>query len=188
VRRKPCHRAAERGVQSGRCRRRALFGDVIGIAQAVVFRFQQGPILGICNAAPIRVKHGSYRIPRGREPFSIAVRDAKGQIATLLEEGGVGANAFSITVRPGTGLTVTEELDADAHGTKPTIYYAFIRQGISCDKDTCRLDKKTCVLDLPKALYPDIVRQVEAHPEADDLQAAVAAPRPRSPQRPPSRH
>src|SRR5258708_24065516 len=39
--------------------------------------------------------------------FSIAVRDAKGQIATLLEEGGVGANAFSITVRPGTGLTVT---------------------------------------------------------------------------------
>src|SRR5258708_10446579 len=100
--------------------------------------------------------------------FSIAVRDAKGQIATLLEEGGVGANAFSITVRPGTGLTVTEELDADAHGTKPTIYYAFIRQGISCDKDTCRLDKKTCVLDLPKALYPDIVRQLEAHPDADE--------------------
>ncbi len=140
-----------------------------GCAQALVFRFQQGPILGVCNAAPVRLKHGAYRIPRGREPFSIGVRDAKGQIATVLEEGGVGANAFSITVGPGAGLTVTEELerDADAHGAKPGVYYAFVRQEISCDRDTCRAGTKACVLDLPKTLYPDIVRRAQEHPEAD---------------------
>src|SRR4029077_9736937 len=85
-------------------------------ATALVFRFKQGPLLGICSDSPPKSEPNKtgYWVGHNGESFSLGVKDSSGTITRLWDGGGYGGLPTRISVDPGKGLVLTEEFQAAA--------------------------------------------------------------------------
>ena len=119
--------------------------------------FEPGPRLGFCfpDEAPRQTVAGHYAISEGEE-LSVVVANPDGTRRQILTLGGAVGFPIDVDLTAKKRPLLTEQLEDQGRR------YPFWRYKVQCDSITCRLEPKTCVLDVPPNLYPHAVAQVKA--------------------------
>jgi len=133
------------------------FKDSWECRSADVFSWRGGPELAVCGSlVPTSYQKGAYSIGPSDDFSWIVDREKKGKVRLLWVGGGAYANDEFLKPEGDRKFVIIVAL---RDGRR---YDSMFETPIVCGRDACEVGRERCAVDVPKDVYPDVVKRVKA--------------------------